>query len=268
MKKILFTLIFLLTLTLYGCSKTAPGIFADNDIETLKSWSFQYNEGTNDYSVFFGLLNKNAEYIAADVDVDIRIVNENGEEVYNGSKSVSKNDFDYYTSQIAGEQYLANIKIASSEIAPGTSSSGQVFITVYKSDIVRFDEVNCSALYCLPIGDVRLAFDSFPLNLKVMGFDGTTESIIQINDASYEFEKDYSSQLNITIYGEKTYGNSDSGYDIIGYKLYDSDNNMVYSGSIFLSSLSEGDKFKDNSTVIYDIVPGESYTLKFVEYNL
>lgn len=297
MKKFLLTLTLLLIFSLCGCSRfvpgsftgsddetsdstpstfadnddkttdSAPSTFADNDIETLKSWSFQFNERTNDYSVFFALLNKNNEYISADVNIDIRIVNENDEDVYKGTKSVSKNDFNYYTSQAAGEQYLANVRIAASEIVPGKSANGKVFITVYKSDTVRFDEVNCNALYCLPIEDVQLTFDSFPLDLKVMGYDGTTESIIQINDVTYKFEKDYLPQLKITIWGEKTYGNSNSHYDIIGYKLYDSDGNMVYANNIFLSSLSEGDKFKDDSIVIYDIIPGESYTLKLVEYD-
>lgn len=282
MTKSLLALMFLLIFLLCGCSgvvprsitgndgetsDSTPSTLADNDIETLKSWSFQFNKGTNDYSLFFGLLNKNDEYISADVDVDIRIVNENDEEVYKETKSVSKDDFSHYTSQVAGEQYLANVKIDTSEIASGKSASGKVFIKVYKSDIVRFDEVNCDALYCLPIGDVQLTFDSLPLDLKVMGYDGTTESIIQINDVSYKFEKDYLPQLKIIISGEKTYGNNNSNYDIISYKLYDSEGNMVDTNNIFLSSLSKGDKFKDDSIVIYDIIYGESYTLKLIEYD-
>lgn len=164
---------------------------------------FQFNKGMNDYSLFFVLLNKNNEYISA--DVDIRIVNENDGEVYKGTKSVSKNDFDYYTSQVSGEQYLANVRIATSEIATGTSANGKVFMMVYKFSIVAFDEVNCDALYCLPISDVQLTFDSFPLDLKVIGYNGTTELIIQINDASYKFEKDSFSQLKITKVNRRCY---------------------------------------------------------------
>lgn len=41
---------------------------------------------------------------------------------------------------------------------------------------------------------------------------------------------------------------------------------MVEARDIFLNALDEGDKFKDDSIVIYDVVPGEAYTLKFVEY--
>ena len=105
MKKYLLTVWFLLIFSLCGCSRLIPFELTDNDgttllptpiplagtdIETLKSWSFQFNEGTNDYSVFFALLNKDDEYISGDVDIDIRIVNDNNEEVYKGTKSVSK----------------------------------------------------------------------------------------------------------------------------------------------------------------------------------
>lgn len=229
MRKICFILSFLLCLSLYGCSTTRH-----NTIETLKGWSFQFNEGTNDYSLFFGLLNQNDSPISADVDVDIRIVNEDGEEVYTGTKSVSKDDFSYYTSQAAGEQYLANVKISASDIALGTSSNGTVFFTVYKANTVSFDEVNCKALYCLPIKDIQLTYDSLPLELKVKDYLGNIESIIQINDVTYNFEKDYVPQLEITISGKKTYGNGSSGYDIISYKLYDSDDYMIDSGNIYL----------------------------------
>lgn len=262
MRRICFILSFLLCLSLCGCSTTRH-----NTIETLKGWSFQFNEGTNDYSLFFGLLNQEGESISADVDVDIRIVNEDDEEVYSGTKSVSEDDFSYYTSQVAGEQYLANLRISASDIALGTSASGKVFLTVYKVDVVRFDEVNCEVLYCLPIKDVQLICDDLPLELKTKDYLGNTESIIQVNDVAYNFEKDYLPQLRITISGEKTYGTSSFGYDIIGYKLYDSDDYMIDSGSIYLSALSAGDKFRDTSLIIYDVTPGMTYVLKLTEYD-
>lgn len=238
--------------------------FSSTDVETLKSWSFQFNEESNDYSLFFALLNADEEYISANVDVDIQIVSENGEEVYRGTKSVYKDDFDYYTSQAEGRQYLANVRIPASDILPGTSLSGKVFFTVYKDDIIRFEEADCDASYCLPIKDVELTCDSLPLELELKDYYGDTESILQINDVTYTFEKDYLPKLKITILGEKIYGNTSSGCDAISYKLYDSEGYMVDASDVFLSSLSKGDKFKDNSIVIYDIEPGTSYTLKLM----
>ena len=244
-----------------GCGSSA------SRVETLKSWSFQYNEGTSDYSLFFGLADKNDKPLSAGVDVDIRIVNDENEEVYTGTKSVSTDDFSYYTSQAAGEQYLANVRIPAAEIKAGKSESGKVYFTVYKGNALRFDEVNCDALYCLPVEEVQVTFDSFPLDLKMKDFMGGTASVIQIQGAEFKFDKDYIPKLTVTITGEKKSGNRDSGYDMISYKLYDSAGCLVDSGNIYLSSLSVGDKFKDNSVVIYDITPGESYTFRLSEYS-
>ena len=180
-----------------GCGSSA------SRVETLKSWSFQYNEGTSDYSLFFGLADKNDKSLSADVDVDIRIVNDADEEVYAGIKSVSPDDFSNYTSQAAGEQYLANVRIPAAEIKAGTSASGKVYFTVYKENAVQFDEVNCDALYCLPIEDVQVTFDSFPLDLKVKDFMGSTTSEIQIKKTEYTYNKNKSPKLTKTIKGNK-----------------------------------------------------------------
>lgn len=250
-----------IALLLSGCGSSA------SRVETLKSWSFQYNEGTSDYSLFFGLADKNDKPLSAGVDVDIRIVNDENEEVYTGTKSVSPDDFGCYTSRAAGEQYLANVRIPAAEIKAGKSESGKVYFTVYKGNALQFDEVNCDALYCLPIEEVQVTFDSFPLDLKMKDFMGGTASVIQIQGAEFKFDKDYIPKLTVTITGEKKSGSRDSGYDMISYKLYDSAGYLVDSGNIYLSSLSAGDKFKDNSVVIYDITPGESYTFQLSEYS-
>lgn len=244
-----------------GCGSSA------SRVETLKSWSFQYNEGTSDYSLFFGLADKNDKPLSAGVDVDIRIVNDENEEVYTGTKSVSPDDFGCYTSRAAGEQYLANVRIPAAEIKAGKSESGKVYFIVYKGNALQFDEVNCDALYCLPIEEVQVTFDSFPLDLKMKDFMGGTASVIQIQGAEFKFDKDYIPKLTVTITGEKKSGSRDSGYDMISYKLYDSAGYLVDSGNIYLSSLSAGDKFKDDSVVIYDITPGESYTFRLSEYS-
>lgn len=236
------------------------------NIKTLKGWSFQYNQGTNDYSLFFGLLDGGDEAVSANVDVDIRIVNDSGEEVYSATNSVTDNDFGYYESTATGERYLANVRIPASEIELGMSSNGTVYFTVYKGDSVRFDEVDCRALYCLPVRDIELTVENLPVELKVKGYDGGTESIIEITEVLYSFEKEYIPQLKITLIGQKTYGNS-SNYDIISYKLYDSEGYMVETGSVYLRSLDNGDKFKDDSIVVYDVTPGESYLLRLKEYS-
>lgn len=264
MKRIVAVLL-LMSFALCGCSSKTSSFRETDIIETLKGWSFQYNSGTDDYSVFFGLLNDKGQYISADVDVDIRITDEEGNELYKATRSVTKKDFDYYTSKITGEQFLAEIRIKASEIEEGTSTNGTVYLTVYKKGKVSFDEVNCSALYCLPVKDVSLKADGLPLEIPIKGFGGETEAIIKVEDVEYEFDKGTTSWLKITVFGVKTYGTGKSIYDQIDYKIVDSSGYVVDSGTLFLSSLNEGDKFKDDSITFYDAKPGESYTISFSE---
>ena len=156
MKKIVSVFLLIALVSLCGCSAITSSILEADSIETLKGWTFQYNEGTNDYSLFFGLLNEKDEFIAAEVDVDIRIEDESGNELYRSTRSVSKRDFGNYSSQVSREQFLANVRIKASDIMEGTSTSGTVYLKVYKENIVQFDEVNCKALYCLPTKGVTL----------------------------------------------------------------------------------------------------------------
>lgn len=52
MKSILLMCGVVTTLLLSGCGMQA------SHVEMLKNWSFQYNEETNDYSIFFELTDK------------------------------------------------------------------------------------------------------------------------------------------------------------------------------------------------------------------
>ena len=160
MKKFFAVWGFAAILLMSGCG------LSEFRIETLKDWSFQYNEETDDYSIFFGLADKNDSPLSADVSIDIRIVNDENEEVYAETRSVSTDDFGYYSSEIEEDQYLANVKIPADKIQEGKSSSGKVYLTVYKEDVIQFDEVSCDALFCLPVKDIKVTFDAFPLDLK------------------------------------------------------------------------------------------------------
>lgn len=263
MKKMALSIIFILAFLINGCG--AP---ESASVETLKNWSFQYNQGTNEYSLFFGLSDKNGSEISADVDVDIRIENKAGEEVYSGTKSVTKDDFGTYTSPAAGEKYLAEIRIPKDEIHSGKSSEGTVYLTVYKDNFLRFDEVNCPALYCLPISDITLECKTLPVEIPIKDYSGADVSKIQIDNVSYVYEKEFSPVLHITVTGTKTYGElSAAVYDIVGYKIFDDEGYVIESGDLFLDSLEQGNKFKDDSIIIYDIEPGKNYTIEFSARN-
>lgn len=264
MKKVAisFGVMALMVSILNGCS-------LGGSVETMKDWSFQYNEGTEDYSLFFGLCDKSEKYVSASATVDIRIVNDNDELVYEGTKEVTENDFGSYSNQIAGERYLADVRIDMDEIAEGSSSSGIVYFTVNNPQHFSFDESNCTAYACLPTKGIEVNVDSLPIELEQKDYDGTIESKVIITDVSYEYDEGYGyPSITFTISGEKTYGNNDLlGADIINYKLYDSDGYLVDSGQVYLgTTLSEGDKFRDDSIMVFDVTPGERYTLQLLDY--
>ena len=250
-----------------GCEIYGILPLKESQIATMKGWIFQKNLGTNDYSLLFGLLDEDGDPADAELDVDIRIVNDKNEEVYAAERAVSQDDFGYYTSELAGERYLAEIRIPAKDIAEGKASSGTVYFTVYKDGIMWFKESDCPALYCLPTQDIQIKFDEFPLNLNVMDYRGGVASVIQIQGAEYEFDKnDLLPALSITIFGEKLSG-SGGIYDSFNYKLLDSEGYVVQTGEIFLDYLNAGDRFRDDSVFIYDITPGETYTFQIYEYN-
>ena len=260
-----FILITSTMFSLVGCSKIID-LAADNNISTLNSWSFQYNEGTKDFSLFFGLKNKSGKFISSDVKADIRIVNDKDEEVYNGSKYVTTDDFANFTSINNGAQYLAELRIPENEIKQGKSSNGTVYLTIYKDDILLFEEVNCSVLYSLKVKDFEITSESLPVTINIKGYDGSIESELRIDKVTFTTETILSSTTTVTVSGVKTYGNNKQSYDMISYKLYDSQDYVAKTGNLWLSSLGKEDKFKDDSIVFYDLIPGEKYTIKFFEY--
>ena len=233
-------------------------------VEVLNNWSFQFNSGTNDYSLFFGFEDKNGNDIAADANVKIRIVNTEDEVVFEDEKAITEQDFGTYTSQAKGDNYLANLRIPKEEIMPGRALDGTVYFTVYNDKAFLFDECNCQALYNLPVKDIVFLADGLPLKIEQKAYDGSIGSVLQIESIDCETETNYLISSTITIFGQKTYsGPQDMGYDHVAYKIYDSENYMVESGTVYLNGLGEGEKFRDDSLTIYDLMPGETYTISF-----
>ena len=54
--------------------------------------------------------------------------------------------------------------------------------TKQKENVVQFDEVNCAALYCLPVSDLTLVAENLPTEISVKGYDGSVESKIRIEE--------------------------------------------------------------------------------------
>ena len=237
-----------LLFVLVGCGK---------NVETLKNWDFQYNNGSNNYSLFFGLADQDGKDVSAPASIDIRIEDDFGDVLYEGQKTINEKDFDYYTSNARGTEYLANVIIGANEISEGKSSSGKVYFTVSGKDFY-FDECSCDVFYDLPTKAFDIAAPYLPTEMEFYSWDGSLASSIVIEKISATEEL---GEVVVTVYGEKTYGSSNS-YENITYRVKDESGYVVDSGYMYLGEVYSGDKFKEE-IYLFELIPGEKYTIEF-----
>lgn len=230
-------------------------------VDKMVNWSFQENAGSDDYSVFFGFVDEDGDAMAIDVEAEIRIENELGEKVYFGKRTVTERDFENYTSKISGENYLAEIRIPKSEIKSGKSANGKIYIKIFKDNELLFDEVNCDAFYCLPLLDCEIQCEGLPKEIVINDYyAGESVYIIE----KVEFEKDNLGEIFCVSGVKKSSNNSEFNLgDKIEYKVYDSEGYIVENGMIMLDKMEVGDKFRTEKEYLYDLEPGEKYTLVF-----
>lgn len=127
---------------------------AANKVEYLGKVWLQHEK--NYFLLFFALLDKNEKELKVPVYVDVRIVNSNGEEVYNETKTIQSSDYSLWYSPDRGDMTLASIVIRDDEIKPASSEDGTLYFKVYNPTYVEFDEMDVeisSILYGgLPFG--------------------------------------------------------------------------------------------------------------------
>ena len=241
----------------------AIGKISSHRVNTLANWSFQYNDSTDDYSLFFALCDTKEKEIAASGKVAIRIENENGQVVYEDKKTFDKLDFGTYKSKAEGKHVLANVCIGRNEIAEGSSENGTVQFTI-SGDGFAFDEVQYET-YNLPTKEITIDIQGLPQEICQKDWDGSVKAKLMITDVTYSTSSDMMAGITFSISGEKTFGSRTSlGYDMIDYQLCDGNGYVVDSGQIFIDkALGTGDKFTDDSLTIYDLIPGEEYVLTF-----
>lgn len=254
--------LFLLSFALCGCGEGIKVRY----VTTLKNWFFQENAGANEYDLFFSLHGDDGDAIDAEVTADVRIEDESGNVLYKKTHTVTEKDYGDYTRQNT-ELHLACVRVPKSAVLPGVSSSGKAYLKVYREEIVEFDEVSCDVYYGLPVKDVKLVCDELPMEVNIIDYSNRVEGAVRIDEIKYSSDCSFSTvNLEIEVLGVKIKGKTSSLYDIINYKIYDSQGYRVKDGSLYLSSLSEGDKFKEKISIYSGITPGETYTIKFEEH--
>lgn len=254
MRKTALGLVCALCLLLCGC-----GAMATAQVASMNSWHFQYNPKTDDYSLFFALLDDEGNDIAAPVDVEVRIINDADETVFEGETSLGVGDFGYFTSEADGERYLAEAVIDADMIQPGMSDEGTVYFTVTGEDL-EFDECTCDVLMDLPTLETTVKAGELPVEVGDQNYYGS--SLFRVEKV--EIDSDDPLRVHLIITGEKLEGDAD-GVACFDYRVVDSQGHQAERGTVYLDSLRVGDRFRDDSVSLYDLIPGESYTVEFCD---
>ena len=117
---------------------------------------------------------------------------------------------------------------------------------------------------------VNITLPSCPTIIHEYSFDGEIEATIEITDIRCESSAGYA-YTTIYFTGEKTYdinGDDYNRYSSFSWKLYDSENYVVDSGSYSTAYISVGDKFKDEAIDVWATLdPDQTYNLVISSYN-
>lgn len=227
--------------------------------ETMSDWDFFHYDDFDKYVLVFQLADEDDEIISCTGTVEIKIVNSDDVTVYNKKHEFTEKDFSEWTIGQTVEKYLASIYIAPGDITTGASANGKVYFKVTAGD-VYFEEtiIECDDL---PVKPITLKLPDLPKTVKENWSYGVWTKT-RIDEITYKVDGD---SLYFYFSGEKTYdhsGNSGDSMCVFNWKLYDADDYLVDSGSVYIDGLSVGDKFKNEEAYSWDkIKPGQEYKL-------
>ncbi len=211
-------------------------------IRYLSDRSIQEDEGH--YTLLFGLENASEEKVAVPAIIDIRIVNDDGKEVYRSRRELSEYDFGTWSNRISGSRLLASVEIDFDAIKGGTTSDGTIFFTIFNPGYFSFSESELS-LYDLPYG-----LDS--------------DEIITVNP--YEFYADMDNEIRFkNLYSDKwlemqvRVESVYSDYDD-SYYIYASDYNYLTYEGYYLNIYPDTEKVSE--TQLANLRTGQYITIK------
>ncbi len=214
----------------------------------------------------FSFLDADEKEIAVPAIVEIRIVNDKGVTVYSATRTVKTSDFSTWGyNNGAVKKYQASIKIDCSDIKQGLIESGKIYYKIYVPDYADFDEYDLTINKGLPLKPSKVNLPKLPATISDYLYNDQIDSTVKITNITYEI-KDY--DLYIYFSGEKTYEREGLLYSQstkVGWKLYDSENYVVASGTFYSPAVAVGEKFRNEEDTAYNCIkPGETYTFKIL----
>ena len=188
--------------------------------EWISNRSISYQDDRNAYRFCFALKDEFENYIACDATVEMSIVNDLGETIYEGTKYVKTSDYgEWYN--LYGEWLGTAVYIYDRELSLGLVDEGTFYYTVIAGDS-RFS-------YSLEIDDLPTYTPTYNFGETwiVNGeWELTILSVDIHNDC--ELNTQYSTYALIT-YKYKNIGNTESpgfNFNKYDFKVYDSNDNL------------------------------------------
>lgn len=217
------------------------------------------------YEFHIGVENEAGKLASANLEITVEMIND-GTTVYQKTFSIRTEDFKEGTRSNGDVELRAKFSVYKDDIAKGINDTGEVKFTA------RFEndpsEIWAQRYYnfSLPQLVTIVILPSLPTAIANRGWDGYIDQIIRVTDITYVVE---GNDLYLYFSGEKrsdSKGDTYSRFSEIGYKLYDSEGYTVASGTVYITALAVGDKFKDEEEIIWNkITQGETYTLEILD---
>lgn len=117
---------------------------------------------------------------------------------------------------------------------------------------------------------INIEMPDFPVESMHIGYDDKVKTRCLVNDATYtigNWMDGKASSIQLQLSGEKIFdieGDDISQFCLIGWKLYDSDNAVVDSGTLYTVDLKVGERFLNSSTYIQAALEPGDYRLEIL----
>ena len=260
MRKVPFlSIALIMCVAFFSCSFHSK--LNSNEPKILSNVRHKYDSEREERTFFWRFENKYDKPIEACATINITIVNDKQEEVFNKDYQFTESDYNKMTSSNAPDgELLGSIVIPDSEIEAGASEKGKATIKV-SFDKGHFEPVEI-AVYDLPQKDVTVHLPELPAKCDYYGFDDELLSSVSVTDISWE----YNNALKIKFTAQMSYqAYSALSYGYVAYELTNQDGVVVAQNQIKFNDMNVGE-IKEQESYVVDIEPGDELTLSITDY--
>lgn len=245
-------------------SKKQPNYIRNREVE--------YDSENAQHKVFWGfsLEDNDDDYMIADAVMHIKIVNDNGEEIFIKDYEVDENYYSWWNnSSWDSDRLLGCIYISDDELEKGTVDTGDLTISADVED-GSFSEYN-TKIYNLPLKDIEVIMPDLPYEVKELNYKGAIKrkgEVLEF-DVFVDYLNDGVAHLKYAMKYKMTYnseGANKSEDAHVPYKIKDSEGMVVASATALTDPLAEGETVMDTGYINGDFYLGETYTLEFLDY--